>query len=302
MSNTGLFKYAQSFAGFSCPVYENFTALAADSVSFAPTFFDDAIPRSIYVNQAGTTLLGLVDGLSGVYSGIDYLAGWTLSSAYTISTAGSQTLKDITASISGGLSAFWPSHDGSYIYVATTNYTTVYAFALSTPWDVSTATLNHSETLTNMFGVTGSANRVRLLSVDAAGTSGVYGRGLGSDYRAGNFTLSTAFDLTTMTVTETATTGIPASTDVPHVAMCENRYAFYNGTTDLYLYKFNAQNDLAPLANSNNISFSFVTGTFGTSSLLTGCLAKDRIYMFGRDNTGTPVSGQNRRIESFTLS
>lgn len=140
-----------------------------------------AAPRDIFFKTDGTEMYIAED----VQNAVDQ---YTLSTAWDISTA-SYTTTFSVSSEEAGMNAAVLSTDGSNLYIIGTGTDSVYQYAMSVAWDISSASLTSSYSVGAVFGVPSGL----FFSDDG---SYMYVVGYGVDAVA-QYTLSTPWDVST---------------------------------------------------------------------------------------------------------
>ena len=295
INHLGLFKFIKPVT--SCLAYENFTTITHDALSFGEAedlaFWGDVIIADFAVSQDGSKLLILADGFGGLFPD-QYLVSYDLITPFDVSSATNRQSKNIYLDINSEEAyKFWVSLDGMNAYIETATFTAIYAFTFTNAWDISTATLNHSETVLNMIGV---AQRFMMIAINSTGSGGIFYYGLGSSGRAGDFTLSTPYDLRTWTTTATHQLSIPVSSS-SHI--CDINYTIYWDSINLNIFKTENSTSFIPLQSTTTIAHNAYTTVFLNNRLRLAYIVGDKIFSIGQDARFTP---RNLRIESFTLS
>lgn len=150
---------------------KSFSVAGATGTPLGLCFSNDGTKVCISENDAGR-----------VYS-------WTLSTAWDISTAGSQTSLDISGQSTNPRNIRF-SADGTKFYVLDTSGTSVYQYSLSTAWSVSSG--SYASKSCNVAGFEGSPTGIHF-SPD--GTK-LYVVGTTAD-KVGQYNLSTVWDIST---------------------------------------------------------------------------------------------------------
>lgn len=112
----------------------------------------------------------------------------TMATAYSLASV--NTTANKTLNMAHGSKCVTFSTDGTYLFVANDS-TTLYVYTLSTAFDISTATLTSSPTISrNVYGVSFSSDGTRMFVADAGSFSA----------KAHSYSLSTAWDPSTATL------------------------------------------------------------------------------------------------------
>lgn len=101
----------------------------------------DTYTNQIYFSPDGTNVY--IEG-----EGNDNVLWWTLSTAWNISTATYQGAYPLTNYYEATSNAIWFSPDGTKMFLAGYYTYKINAYTLSTPWDITTASLNYISTST----------------------------------------------------------------------------------------------------------------------------------------------------------
>ena len=164
--------------------YDLSTAWEPATATYSQSFSvqtQDTDPRDIYFNSDGTKFYVVGATNDSVYR-------YDLSTAWDVSTASYQQTLSVSAkdTIPTGISM---KPDGTKLFIVGDSSKNVHEYALSTAWDLSTASFSQS------YSVSGYENRPFSLSFNPDGTgfwvSGIAGDGVDE------FSLSTAWDIST---------------------------------------------------------------------------------------------------------
>jgi len=178
-----------------------------DSVSFSFTAQSTG-PVDISFKPDGTKMYMLADSGDAVHQ-------YSLSTAYDLSTASYDSVSFSVAAQSTGPQGFFFKPDGTKMYVATFSSGTIFQYALSTAFDLSTASYDSVSFSAVTQGTTASSVQIRpdglKMYILMAGNDTVY-----------QYTLSTAYDISTasydsisfsLAVQDNAAYGVIFSTD-----------------------------------------------------------------------------------------
>ena len=194
---------------------------------------------------------------------------YTLSTAWDINTASYDSIKkDVGYSIPSDI---WFKPDGTEMYVLTQSLPAgLYTWTLSTPWNVSTATVQGDSILV-------AASTVECFSISSDGTK-IY---IVDGVNVSNYTLSTAWDLSTSVLTDTFNpvemTGMGGIT----INSTGTKMFITNLTTIIYEYSLSTPFDLTTISYTG-ISYDSTTQTGAIRSIQ---IAPDDIILYVGDQT-----------------
>lgn len=182
--------------------------------------------RDIDFSPDGTTLVVADATTSDIFQ-------YTLSTAWDISTGSyaSKTIETSSQATSGQVAAVSYNSDGTKIYIV--DNVNMYAYDLSTPYDISTASYN-SETVD--LSVSGVVSSIQGIAFKADGTRLYASNNFSFD--VADYYLSTPWDITTATWSGAVTNS--GLTNISGMAYVDNFIYFIGTNTDLvYQYSIN---------------------------------------------------------------
>lgn len=215
------------------------TALSYDSKSLSVNALE-ATPQTFALSTDGTNLYVLGYTNDTVYQ-------YTLSTAYDISTASYASKSFSVASQDGTARELEFSPDGTKMYV-TGNVLSVHEYALSTAWDVSTASLTSSTSFS--FGST--------LHYDIAfGNSGtkMYISNYTKEIR--QYSLSPAFDTSSATYDSVTYTATPQPSSVMFNEDGSKMYLQNSTENNIIRYTLGTSYDISSVSADSGQTFSF---------------------------------------------
>ena len=151
--------------------------------------------------------------------GNDNIFWYTLSTAWDVSTVSAVQSQFSFTGTEASLNTSWIKPDGTKFYIAGSAGDEVAEYTLSTPYDISTAVY-----VTSTTGA-GVAGGISAMWISPDGTRIL----VGHDDALGLLTMSTAWDLSTATVTQTVSSGLilGLTTDVGGVWMSQDGLKLY---------------------------------------------------------------------------
>ena len=179
---------AKRYLGTNGTITSGVSAYDLDGFTYSNVSFDvssyETVPNSVFFKPDGTMFF--ITGQSS-----DAVTPFTMSTAWDLSTAtvGTEFSVANESTSPGGL---WFKSDGTAMYIAEIGLDVVYQYALSTAWDVSTASYDSKS-----FSVTGQTTLLHSVSFKDDGTVMLIAEQLNDSIYA--YDLSTAWDVSTAT-------------------------------------------------------------------------------------------------------
>ena len=234
-------------------------------------------PREIAFSSDGTKFF--VTG----YQGSD-VGEYSMSTAWDVSTASYTDAFSVGSQTGGGAHGLAFNTNGTKMFVMSYGSDQVHEYALSTGWDVSTASY------TDGFDVSSQDTEPRGLAFSTDGTKMFISGNTGNDIN--EYTLSTGFDVSTASYVD--------SLDVSSYDTGVRGMAFNDDGTTLFFH--GQQNDKVhswKLSTGYDISTNTYNGSISLPSFDTGAEA----IVFNNDGTKLFVSGNNdNTIDEYTVS
>ena len=244
-------------------------------------------------DTAATDLVFSTDGTKAYLYGStnNDVFQYTLSIPWDISTA-TYASKSLVFSASVGdtsIQGIFITSDGSGFYAIGSNNDRVYYFELTTPWDISTATIqNFYNAVTEVpagtaTGVKFGDSGTKMYIISSSTAEVVY-----------QYTLSTAYDIITASYTSkslTITTQDATMTDIAFSSDGTKLYASGDSNNTIYQYTLSTAWDIS-------------TGSYATKSLAVGTQDTNPYgFVFNDDGTkGYMVGNFNNTIYQYTFS
>lgn len=296
-TNIGLFWFPKPLP---CGEYAGYSTITRDNKSITNNSEILLLPTDLHLSPDGLNVLAITDYGSGTYIGA-HLHRWQLSTPFDLSTAGTPTSVSIEADLLHLGTQYNPfkfhwSDNGNHVIVTASSRTFIFAFSLSTGWDITTKSLSYVINRSTLPGTTVANNFLFMMGFNPAGNRVVYHTASGANARYVSADLSTAFDLRTASGgTEHNPTD---NTDTLLQMVCEGRVYYFLDRDEVRLFTFPSAFSFtsSEAPSENQISFNFDPGVF-TDRIRGDSIQGSKIIVAGRD-----LGATNRRIESFTLS
>ena len=228
-------------------------------------------PYGMTIGDSGTKLYIADNSANTVYR-------YTMSTAWDITSAGSSTQNFSVSSQSTNSRCIRFNPDGTKMYITDASNDNVFEYDLSTAWDITTASLSYTfdeGSLTSLEGMEFFNSGSNMILVFA-----------GSDDKIVEYSLSTAYDLSTATAT-----GIELSvadkTSTPYeIAFMDNeeKFILVDSTNDS-LHQYKAGTDAAITWPS---SIEWANGAAAPAAPAAG---ETDLYTFSTDDGGTTFTG-----------
>jgi hypothetical protein len=219
-TNNSVFQYSLSVA------FDLSTA-SYDSVSFSVSS-QDAQPVGLAFNSDGTKMYMVANLSSSAYQ-------YSLSTAWDLSTTSYDSVSfDFTSQDSSPFDVTF-NNDGTKLYMVGSNSDAVYQYSLSTAYDISTASYDSVS-----FSVSGQATFGQKVKFNSSGTK-LYVLS-GNDDSVHQYSLSTAFDLSTASYDSVSVSGATQDTS-------PTGFTFDAADSKMYL-----------AGNSNNTVYEYAIG------------------------------------------
>jgi DNA-binding beta-propeller fold protein YncE len=244
-TNDKVFQYSTVDLGWTNPYLSN---ASYDSKSL-DTSTEDTVPRNIAFNTDGTKLF-MVGPVSDSVHEYDLSTAWDVSTG-TINQSESLATED---SVTIGL-FFKP--DGTKMYMGGATNDKIYEYDLSTAFDISTLSLNQSQSISAQQGA------ISGLFFNSAGTKLIVS---GTDsVQLDEYTLSTPWDISTETHNRSATLSeMTYAMSVQLSPKGDKLWVVANIPDEVYEYNLTTPFDLSTIAYSNN---KFDIGTQAANGL-----------------------------------
>jgi DNA-binding beta-propeller fold protein YncE len=224
--------------------YYDLTNLSYDSKSFSAAS-QTSNARSIFIKPDGTKMY-----LLGNDSFDDTVYQYTLSTAWDVSTASYDSKSYNANAQEGGVRGVWFKPDGTKMYIIGDAGDAVYQYSLSTAWDLFTVSYDSVS-----LSVSGPSTAPYNITFNPSGTKFYAPCATGDDVN--EYTLSTAWDISTASYTSTLDTSALVTTAPSDVA--------FNGDgTKLFVSDFSKQILIYNLSTAYDIS----TATYDQDSLI----------------------------------
>ena len=221
-SNNGSYLYipdqgSNTIYQFSLSTAWDISTASYDSISYNASS-QVSSPRDVAFNDDGTIMYVGDQGNNGIYQ-------YTLSTAYDISSASYANKSLSTASQDAQFRDMWFKPDGTKVYTYGDTNVRVYQFALSTAWDISTASYE-----SKFFSPSTQVPTAQKFALNSSGTK-FYMMGYSSSQGIFQYSLSTAWDISTASYDSVNYTGYTTETGTDN-----NEYGFYISDDDVNMY------------------------------------------------------------------
>ena len=271
------------------------TGITINDTSTAPTTWND-ISTATYVRQAdpygssSVTWRGLFFKSDGTKM---YTLGgsrgrsireWSLSTAWDLSTLNTSTyVEENLTTETGGLGDYWSgltfSGDGTKFYSHDYYFDRIYQFDLSTAWDLSTFSYNDRS-----WDFSTIESSPRGISINADGTK-LYMSGQGADILQ-RFTMSTAYDITTLSTTTTEASSWFTKADGLFVKPDGTQVFVVDYSSDkCYQWDLSTAHDITGITSSNADSELSLSSRDGSVTMMYISPDGDHVYFAGNDGT-----------------
>ena len=237
-SNDSVYQYSLSVAG-------DISTASYDSVSFSVTS-QEATPQGLFFKPDGTKMY-----VSGSVS--DAVYQYTLSTAWDLSTA---SYDSVSFSISGANNSIYFKTDGTAFYASNGADDTIYQYTLSTAWDLSTASY-----ASKSFSTATQDSLSYGVTLDSTGNK-LYVVGLTTTPRVMQYTLSTAWDISTASYDNLTFTVSEDTAPVKTFFTSDGNKMFVLGTTNDTIYQYST---VTPATITYPSTLEFAGGTAPTS-------------------------------------
>ena len=255
-SNNTVYQYALS-TGF------DLSTASYDSISFSVSS-EDTAPRGITFNVVGTKMFVVGNINDTVYQ-------YTLTTGFDLSTASYDSVSFSVASEDSSPTGVVFNADGTKLYLSGTTNDTIYQYALSTGFDLTTASYP------NLFSVASEDTSPSGIEFNTAGTK-MFVLGFSSD-KVHQYSLSAAFNVSTASY-DSVSLNVASETTIPvAIAFNADGSKLYVLGTNVFQYSLTSSFDMASAAYDN---ISFIV----TSEDLTprGLAVDTKMYMIGATN------------------
>jgi hypothetical protein len=246
-------------------IYERAISTAWDLSTISLT---DTISGGHYLSNAPSTRIGgftwSTDGMKlyCVYDNSSTMAEFYNDPNYpqyafrvdTLSYAGSN--KTLNTNLSSGNSNVIFKNDGTMVYITNGVTPSVYSWPLSTAWDLSTAGTRVQS------NINFSSNYLQCLALSADGTSMIVANETNDNFQ--HFTLSTPFDITTMTETSQThhiNTVITGTTGAPYNITANNPNSIQWADNGNRFFVYTTSNGASLTSTNQKAIYQFSTGS-----------------------------------------
>ena len=213
-----------------------------------------------------------------------YLREWSLSTAWDISTINTSSYTEKSLyTVSGNLGDYWSgltfSDDGTKCYAHDWNIDRIYEFDLSTAWDLSTLSYNDRS-----YDFTHIESNPKGISINSDGTK-LYISGQGAD-KLQLFTMSTAYDISTLSSTTTAASSWFTRADGLFVKGDGTQVFVVDYNSDkCYQWDLSTAHDITGITNSNADSELSLSSRDGNITQMYISPDGDHVYFAGNDGS-----------------
>ena len=233
----------------------------------------ETAPLGIDFNPTGTKMFisGNVAAQPGLIAGGEYVHEYSLSTAWTVSTAGYTTSFNITQDTAPGGVTF--GNSGSKMYVVGSTFDAVYQYSLSTPYSLASGVTYDSISL-----ILGSSNPLVLetlptdISFNSTGTV-LWVVGYTND-RIYEFRLGTAWDISTAVFYDDVYVGFNELVATGLHVIPEQNVAYIVGSGNDTIYQYSTNTPALEIASSGISSVSSIILNNETR-------VKDKLYVKG---------------------
>lgn len=280
-------------------IYATMTQMTADSLRYdvdADADWIDDLPRPFTISFDGTRLYA---SRTPFPTSTSEIVQYNMSTPFDASTMSKAGFIDVSAQYPGSSSPVMGqirfSQDGLTCFTWDQNTNEVFVYSLSTAWEITTASLWYS---TDWDTFLAGSKIIRGFAIDAAGTSAIIHDRLGQLMH--NLTLSTPFDLRTLTVSSTKDvsliTELGSATDFQCDGSAAADITCGASTWQVKIFTLSTPWDVNSIAFDRTLSGSqsvFLRSMFDYSA------SDNRVIGLGSDSRSAPTG---RSFESFTLS
>tara|TARA_R100000951_G_scaffold43741_2_gene36966 strand:- start:221 stop:2167 length:1947 start_codon:yes stop_codon:yes gene_type:complete len=262
-ANDSIYQYSLSVSG-------DLSTASYDSVSFSVSG-QETTPQGLFFKPDGTKMY-----VSG--SVADAVHQYTLSTAWDISTA---SYDSVSFSLSGQITAnnaIYFKDDGTVFYASNGADDTIYQYALSTAWDISTASY-----AAKSFSTASQDSASYGVTLDSTGTK-LFVIGLTTTPRVMQYTLSTAWDISTASYDSLTFSISEDSGPLKAVFDSSGETMYIVGSTNDTIYQYSTATP-ATITYASNIEWP--SGTAPTSP----AIGETDVITFNTRDGGTTYSG-----------
>ena len=265
---------------------ENYTRLdsaAATTLSWGVDLANASYVSGFNIGSQETVGQGLAFSSDGtkmyiVGLGVDTVFQYSLSTAFDLSTASYNSVSFSVASQETTPLGLDFSADGTKMYVVGYTNSIVYQYALSTAWDLSTASYSSIS-----FDLNSQETQAIFVSIVSSGTK-MYVRGFDNGNVFYQYTLSTAYDVSTASYDSISFNPSANATDPKSLSFSTNGTLLYimgGGSDAVYQYSLSTAFNIST-ATYDSISFSVASQDNQPADLV---VIGSRLYFIGGQNT-----------------
>lgn len=263
----------------------NLSTISYDSKSFSVAT-QESTPQGIAISSDGTKFYVIGGGTDRVFE-------YDLSTAYDISTASYNSVSFLVSGQDTASRDLFFKPDGTKMYIIGTSSDSIHQYALSTAWDLSTASYESKS-----LSVNSEENFPNGLSFNADGTSAyIVGQTNDTVYQ---YTLSTAWDVSTGSYSSKSFS-VASQETAPHAVAftAGGRYMYVSGNVadEVFQYTLSTLYDVST-ASYNSVSYDFSAQGADPQGI---ALTADNTKMYILDTTGGVVYQYSTTMASATL-